>query len=112
VATPFELSGPVPSDQSIESESSGIPQSRYTSYTTAHEELEVRSRAVEALRWAFSNSRLIDVDVQSDIMSDVSKYEAFEDLLTKVTADLPGDKKVPIVICKCFSCLFEVAVRT
>jgi hypothetical protein len=109
VATPFELSGPVPSDQSIESQLSGIPKSRYTSYATAHEELEVRSRAVEALRWAFLNSRLIDIDVQSDIMSDVSKYEAFEDLLTKVTADLPGDKKVPIVICKC---LFEVAVQT
>ncbi|OAX42283.1 hypothetical protein K503DRAFT_863198 [Rhizopogon vinicolor AM-OR11-026] len=98
VAAPFELSGPVPSDHSVQSELSGILQSRYTSYTAAHEQPEARSRAIETLKWAFSNSRLIDIDVQCDIMSDVSKYETFEDLLTKATADLPADKKVPIVL--------------
>jgi len=98
VATPFELSGPVSSGHSVQSE---IPQSRYTSYTVAHEVPEARSLAIEHLRWAFSSSRLIDIDVQSDIMSDVSKYEAFEDLLTKAAADL-GEKNVPIVLCECF----------
>jgi len=103
VATPFELSGPVPSDHSVQSELSSIPHSRYTFYTASHEEPGARSRAIEILRWAFSSSRLIDIDVQSDIMSDVSKYEVFEDILTKATADLPGDNKIPIVICEHFS---------
>ncbi|KAG0706090.1 hypothetical protein DFH29DRAFT_202999 [Suillus ampliporus] len=97
VAAPFELSGPIPSDYSAHSDPS-IPQSLYTSYAAAHEEPEARSQAIETLNWAFSNSRLIDIDVQSDVMSNVSKYEMFEDLLMKATVDLPGDKKVPIVL--------------
>ncbi|KAG1890387.1 hypothetical protein F4604DRAFT_1710317 [Suillus subluteus] len=79
VAAPFELSA-IPSDYSDHSESSGIPQ------------------LIETLKWAFSNSRLVDIDVQSDIMSNVAKYEVFEDLLMKATTDLPGDRKVPIVL--------------
>lgn len=97
VATPFELSA-IPSDYPDHSESSGIPQSFYTSYAASHEAPEARSQAIETLRWAFSNSRLVDIDVQSDIMSNVAKYEAFEDLLMKATAELPGDRKVSIVL--------------
>ncbi|KAG1881423.1 hypothetical protein C8R48DRAFT_766456 [Suillus tomentosus] len=97
VATPFELSA-IPSDYPDHSESFGIPQSFYTSYAASHEAPEARSQAIETLRWAFSNSRLVDIDVQSDIMSNVAKYEAFEDLLMKATAELPGDRKVSIVL--------------
>lgn len=97
VAAPFELSA-IPSDYSDHSESSGIPQSLYTSYTASHEAPGAKSQAIETLKWAFSNSRLVDIDVQSDIMSNVAKYEVFEDLLMKATADLPGDRKVPIVL--------------
>ncbi|KAG1815961.1 uncharacterized protein BJ212DRAFT_1272154 [Suillus subaureus] len=97
VAAPFELSA-IPSDYSDHSESSGIPQSLYTSYTASHEALGAKSQAIETLKWAFSNSRLVDIDVQSDIMSNVAKYEVFEDLLMKATTDLPGDRKVPIVL--------------
>lgn len=98
VVAPFELGGPIPSGYSDHSESSGIPQSLYTSYAASHEAPEARSQAIETLKWAFSNSRLIDIDVQCDVMSNVAKYEAFEDLLMKATTDLPGDRKVPIVL--------------
>lgn len=101
IATPFDLSAPVPSDRSPQSVLSGIPQSRYASYAAAHEGPEARSQTIETLKWALSNSRLIDIDIQSDIMSDVSKYEVFEDLLTNATADF-GDKNVPIVLCEPF----------
>jgi hypothetical protein len=97
VAAPFELSA-VPSDYSDHSELSGIPQSLYTSYTVSHEAPEAKSQAIETLKWAFSNSRLVDIDVQSDIMSNAAKYEGFEDLLMKSTTDLPGDRKVYIVL--------------
>ncbi|KAG2119509.1 uncharacterized protein F5147DRAFT_749964 [Suillus discolor] len=97
VATPFELSA-IPSDYPDHSESSGIPQSFYTSYSASHEAPEARSQAIKTLRWAFSNSRLVDIDVQSDIMSNVAKYEVFEDILMKATAELPGDRKVSIVL--------------
>ncbi|KAG1737617.1 hypothetical protein EDB19DRAFT_1636796 [Suillus lakei] len=80
VVAPFELGGPIPSGYSDHSESSGIPQSLYTSYAASHEAPEARSQAIETLKWAFSNSRLIDIDVQCDVMSNVAKYEAFEDL--------------------------------
>ncbi|KAG2368338.1 hypothetical protein BDR07DRAFT_1448241 [Suillus spraguei] len=97
VAAPFELRV-IPSDYLDHSESSGIPQSLYTSYAASHEAPEARSQVIETLKWAFSNSRLVDIDVQSDIMSNVAKYEVFEDLLMKATTDLPGDRKVPIVL--------------
>ncbi|KAG2146476.1 uncharacterized protein EDB93DRAFT_1086261 [Suillus bovinus] len=97
VAVPFDLSA-IPPDHPDLSESSGIPQSLYTSYTASHEAPEARSQAIETLKWAFSNSHLVDIDVQSDIMSNVAKYEVFEDLLMKATAELPGDRKVNLVL--------------
>ncbi|KAG2150462.1 hypothetical protein DEU56DRAFT_851000 [Suillus clintonianus] len=94
-AAPFELGGPIPSDYP---EPSGIPQHLHTSYADAHEAPEARSQVIETLKWAFSNSRLIDIDVQSDVMSNAAKYEVFEGILVKATNDIPGDKKVPIVL--------------
>jgi hypothetical protein len=47
-----------------------------------------------ALNWALANSRVVDIDMRSDLAGSDTLWEGFEDLLTTVT----NNKQTPIVL--------------
>lgn len=61
-----------------------------------------------ALNWALANSRVVDIDMRSDLAGSDTLWEGFEDLLTTVT----NNKETPIVLCKpsTFEILSHIAV--
>lgn len=67
-----------------------IPISFSTSFSQATPE------AIESLKWALSQGRPVDIDVQA-ALSD-SAFEGFEDMLSKAITDLPSVP--PIIICE------------
>ncbi|KAH7925944.1 hypothetical protein BV22DRAFT_1112023 [Leucogyrophana mollusca] len=96
VLLPFKLDA-VPSEIPYLPTSSKIPTTLATTFVTA------TPQAAESLNWALQHSRVVDVDVQADIMANDPLWETFEEVLTKATKDLPDDKKgVPIVLSNIF----------
>lgn len=104
VSIPFTLDKPPPSQPPSYLSGSNPPVTLSTTFIRATPE------AVSSLTWALSNSDVVDIDIQSDMMAGVatsgsSLYDSFEDLLTKATitparTDGGENKRAHIVLSK------------
>lgn len=90
VVVPFRLEDPIPSEPPVYLSSSSIPITLTTVYT------QLSPQASASLRWALQQGRPVDIDLQVTLTE--TSFEAFEDLLTKSTAEL--SKIPPIMIRK------------
>lgn len=117
VSVPFPLNGTPPTEPPSCLLGTNPPITLSTTFTSAAPE------AITNLRWALEHSRVVDVDVQSDVMASVaiggsSLYDTFEDLLTKATSPgphTPEKKRTPIVLSNIFPpplTLVEPIVKT
>ncbi|EGO00008.1 hypothetical protein SERLA73DRAFT_52686 [Serpula lacrymans var. lacrymans S7.3] len=89
---PFSLDGPVPTEPpSHLSDSANVPTALTTTFVNA------APQGIDNLRWALKHSRVVDIDVQGDIMGNETVWETFEELLTKATVDLDV-RGTPIVL--------------
>lgn len=72
--------------------SASVPVSFYTSYTSSTPE------GISALKWALQQGRPVDIDVKISLTD--TKFEEFEDFLTKATDFPEGTTIPPIIICQ------------
>ncbi|KAF4598519.1 Amidohydrolase-related domain-containing protein [Pleurotus pulmonarius] len=91
VVVPFRLEDPIPSEPPAYLSSSSIPITLTTVYTQSS------PQASAGLRWALQQGRPVDIDLQVTLTE--TSFEAFEDLLTKSTAELP---KIPPIMIRNF----------
>jgi hypothetical protein len=88
---PFSLETAPPADPpSYLPGSAKLPISLSTTFVKSTPE------CVPALTWALGNSRVVDIDIRSDLTESDTLWEGFEELLTTVS----NIKQTPIVLCK------------
>jgi len=86
---PFSLeSAPPASPPSYLTGSAKLPRSLSTTFVKPTPE------CVPALTWALENSRVVDIDIRSDLTESDTLWEGFEEFLTTAT----NDKQTPVVL--------------
>lgn len=92
---PFSLETAPPADvPSYLSGSTKVRTSLATTFTKSTPD------SAPALIWGLQHSRVVDIDVRSDLTESDALFESFEELLTVATKVPEGQKANPIILCK------------